>query len=147
LALALTSPQALSRLGASLTARFNAELAAAKDHPGSPAARRFEAMFKIKPDEARGMSLNGMVKRSTCPRRIESGLISVSVTEKSTTPLAASDDGVRNRVKERLGYHPTSVEFPGLSPTGLGGGRSTHRLTRCSYHFLAAGVSGAIDVS
>ena len=63
-------------------------------------------------------------------------VVSVSVTEKSTTPLAASDDGVRNRVKERLGYHPTSVEFPGLSPTGLGGGRSTHRLTRCSYHFL-----------
>jgi len=46
--LALTSPQALSQLGASLTARFNAELAAAEDHPGPPAARRFEAMFKIK---------------------------------------------------------------------------------------------------
>ena len=41
--LALTSPQALSQLGASLTARFNAELATAEDHPGSPAARRFEA--------------------------------------------------------------------------------------------------------
>jgi hypothetical protein len=40
--LALTSPQALSRLGASLTAHFNAELAAAEDHPGSPAARRLE---------------------------------------------------------------------------------------------------------
>ena len=34
--LALTSPQALSQLGASLTARFNAELAAAEDQPDHP---------------------------------------------------------------------------------------------------------------